>query len=283
MIYAVSYPNSRYGHLMPAEDSFLHTVTTFGVSDGITRDPITHLTLATHTIEELLAYYPNPSGAAWAAELFCTTFVQEMKSNLSIKHAFLDANKAIHKLNQKHIKGVDYLQNDYFGCVASGGVMRDRVLRWGVIGDCGIIVFSKKGEMRFQTPNSMAAFENAVRQGNITFKWETDEGRRCVRSQYRNRPDQLIDGECVSYGALTGEPSAESFIYSGELEIETGDLVLFYSDGFEPIVRHPKFWEEVGRYSGDFFDSLKSFNQTLITENQPKFGKERTLIAMRVD
>lgn len=262
---------------MPEEDALQYSESVFAVGDGITRDPLTELGLDSHTIEELLSFYPNPSGAKWAADLFTFVFVSEAKIS-SVREAFIRANTQIAKLNAEYIPKVDYLINDYFGCVASGGVIQDNTLHWGVIGDCGILVFSTEGDLLFRTPNSVESFERFIQEGKIVFKWETKEGRKLVRSQYRNRPDQIIDGQCASYGALTGEPAAEAFLYTGEYKLSTGDIVIFYSDGFEATILHPNFFKTIQDFQ-NIDINLKSFSQKLAQESPEVYGRERTLIA----
>lgn len=284
MICRISLPNIRYGHLTPPEDSISFRDGVFAIGDGITRDPSSHMDFKKQNIEEILADYPNPSGARFVADIFCEAFVESGNKDVSrseIIRRFIQANRKIAQLNKKSIKKVDYLVNDFYGSAAAGAVLSKGKLFWGVIADCGVIIFSKTGKRKFQSPNSMAIFERFTKNGKIKFKWETAEGRKLVRSQYRNNPKQMINGVCASYGALTGEKTAEAFIYTGVEDIANGDLIVVYSDGFEPLLKHPKFFKTVYNKSESIFEQkLIPFSLGLAKADYEKYGKERSLIAM---
>lgn len=169
--------------------------------------------------------------------------------------------------------------NDFWGCVASAVLVKDGNLYWGVIGDCEVAVFGNDGNLKFRSPNSMDVFENAVKSHKVNFKWEKPEGRKLIRSQFRNNSNQIINRECISFGVFTGEESAEDFIYTGDLKLSNGDLVLLYSDGFTPTIFHQDFF--ISCYSNNiskFEQKLVPFNLGQVKIDPKKFGKERTLL-----
>lgn len=287
MIYKIFLPNSLYGHLMPSEDSLFFDEKIFCVADGITRDPIFPKDFTNRKIENILKQYPNPSGARLSADMFCEMFVKSLKNkNTSIekvRNAFIVANKAIAKLNRKYIKKIDYLVNDFFGCVASGGVIENNKLYWGGICDCGIIIYNKNGRIKFQTPNWMKPFEyyeiKHLRKKN--FDWLKFDYRKLIRSEYRNNAKKIINNKCISYGALTGEKSAEHFMNFGEIKLSKGDLIVFYTDGFEATVQHKNFFSIIYQNSISLMDQkFIPFSLTLEKKDHDKYGKERTLIAI---
>ena len=286
MIYKVSLPNYLYGHLMPPEDSMLVEGKIFCVADGITRDPISPKDFANLSIEERLKNYPNPSGARLAADTFCESFVKYLKNEKiisvkTIRKAFIFGNKEIDRLNKKYVKKVDYLVNDFFGCVASGGVIYKNKLFWGAICDCGIIIYNKDGKIKFQTPNWMKPFEEYERKFLGRENFGHPEYRRMIRSEYRNNPKKIINNKCVSYGALTGEKEAEKFMNFGEIKLNKGDLIVFYSDGFASTVSHRKFFKTIYQENESLTDQLFiPYTLLLAKQNPSKFGKERTLIAI---
>ena len=102
---------------MPPEDSMLIKERIFCVADGITRDPISPKDFTNLSTEESLNKYPNPSGARFAADIFCESFVKSLNKKVptikAIRNAFIYGNKKINELNKKHIKKVDYLVNDF--------------------------------------------------------------------------------------------------------------------------------------------------------------------------
>ena len=287
MIYKVSLPNSLHGHLMPPEDSMLTAGNIFCVTDGITRDPSSPKDFTGLSCEKVLEKYPNPSGARFAADIFCESFVESLSKNAlsldTVRNAFIFGNKKIVELNKKHIKKVDYLVKDFFGCCASGGVIYKNKLFWGGICDCGIIVYDKHGKIKFQTPNWMKTFENYenkyLRKKN--FDWSMTKYRKMIRSEYRNNVKKIVNNKCVSYGALTGEKEAEKFMNFGEIELSKGDLIIFYTDGFENTTQHKKFFKTIYQKDKNLADQyFIPYTLSLAKQENLKFGRERTLIAI---
>jgi hypothetical protein len=127
----------------------------------------------------------------------------------------------------------------------------------------------------------MLPFENYIRskKGN----WCQPERRKFIRSQFRNKPKQIFDGKLVSYGALTGEKEAECFMRFGETALEDGDLVVFYTDGFENLVKEKEFSEAIqlsfkNQSNCIFLDFDKKFSE----KNYDLYGHERTLTAIAI-
>lgn len=281
MTYTISLPNTLYGHLMPMEDALGFADKVFIVADGVTRDLSLDMNFKNKSIESIFENYPSPSGAKIAADTAVAVFLEKIQSGCSVRQGLVAANDAVRELNEAYNPNSDFLTNDFYACVASGGSISKGVLQWVVIGDCGVVVYSQNGEIKFATPNSFAVFERFVQEGKISFKWEEPEGRRYVRQEFRNRPDQIIDGTCAAYGALTGEGGAEPFIFAGQQSLEEGDLVVCYSDGFEPVLRDPKFFAALNQSTGEKVDrALRKFDTEMTTVDPKRFGKERSLLAL---
>lgn len=287
MIYKVSLPNLLYGHLMPPEDSLLVEGKIFCVADGITRDPISPKDFTNLSVEKSLKNYPNPSGARFAADIFCESFVKSLNKKVpsvkTIRNTFIFGNKKVAELNKSSGKKADFLVNDFFGCVASGGVIYNNKLFWAGICDCGIIVYDKAGKIKFQTPNWMKPFEVYEKQNlqKKDFNFAIPEYRKMIRSEYRNNAKKIFENKCVSYGALTGEKEAEKFMNFGEIGIFKGDLLVFYTDGFEATVQHKKFFKTIYNKTESLAEqAFVPFSLSLAKEDYNKFGKERTLIAV---
>lgn len=283
MLYHLLLPNSEYGHLMPQEDALAIGDDVYAVADGITRDPLGVKDFTGLSYEDLLQTYPQTSGAALAAQLFCRQFVREMSEQgpdpEGVRAAFVAANDAIARLNRQHIRHVDYLVKDYCGCTAAAGAIADNQLSWGVIGDCGIIVFNNRGQVKLQTTNGMETFEKYAPQ--IGFDWNKPEGRKLVRSRFRNNPNMIADGVCVAYGALTGEKPAEHFMDFGTQPLEPGDLIVFYSDGMNNIVVQREFFNAVYQNDPTIVDQqLLPYLERLAEHNWEHYGKERSMIAL---
>lgn len=274
--FAIQKDNEKYGEYMPLEDAYKIKHNAFCVADGITRDPVGSSDFTAATKEELLRAYPNPSPATEAADRAAGTFVNYLSASApsvdAARQAMLAANKSVEELNEG--KEIDYLVNDYAGCVAAGGVIADRTLYWSSIGDCQIVVFGGDGREKLKTPNGVAAFESYERSHTLG-DWNKPEYRIRVRSQFRNNPSLTKQGIKVSYGALTGEGTAASFIDSGALELAHDDIVVCYSDGFATMVEQKEF-ERVLRQGQK---ALSRLDNELAAKN-PQAARERTLIVL---
>ena len=296
-MFTKTIPNSQYGHRTPPEDSLFQDVVDkkiFVVADGITRDPSGINDFKPYysnpeMLELWLDAYPNPSPARAAADCFINSFNNHLQSLLdnpwpiditqeSLKNAFIFGNKKIQELNHTLVPHIDYLYNDYAGCVAAGGVIEENILIWGAITDCGLIVYSSNGKIKFQSEDWMLPFVNFLETQNNS--WHLPEGREFVRRDCRNNPELIVDGKCVSYGALTGEESACSFVHTGEVKLQDGDLIIFYTDGLTPALARPEFFEKAYKLSDSLMDqSLTPYLLQLAKKNPKKFGKEKTMIA----
>lgn len=288
MIYKISLPNDLYGHLMPPEDSMLVEGRIFCVADGVTREPITPKNFTyIRNYKESSIKYPNPSGARLVSDIFCESFINYLDNKTpsvkNIKDAFIYGNKAVGKFNKKHVKKIDYLTNDLFACVASGGIIIRNKLYWGNICDCGIIVFDKSGKIKFQTPNLMNSFIKYEKKylHKSNFNSFNPRYRIMIRSEHRNKKAEIINGMYSSYGALTGEKEAEEFMNFGKIKLNKGDLIIFYTDGFEDTVQHKKFFKTIYQKDKNLADQhFIPYTLTLTKHDYHKFGRERTLIAI---
>lgn len=283
MIYKVSQANIQYGHLMPPEDSMLENGRIFCVADGVTMEISSPKNF---DYKRALLKYPNPSKARMVADIFCKSFVDYLNgqkpSLKEIKTAFVSGNKAIEKFNKKHTKKINYLNHDLSACVASGGVITNNKLYWGNICDCGIIIFSKNGKVKFQTPNLMNSFVEYEKKylQRPNFNFSNPKYRIMIRSEHRNKKAKVIKGMYSSYGALTGEKIAEDFMNFGKIELNKGDLIIFYTDGFEHTVQNKKFFKTIYKKTESLIEqSFVPYDLTLAKKDPEMFGRERTLIA----
>lgn len=282
-IFFISLPNIKYGRLIPAEDSFLFHKNVFCVADGITRDPIGIDNFNGALLSDFAKSYPKPSGASIAADEFCQTFIKRLKNKKTInlkmmRQAFVSGNKAIGALNKKFVRETDYLANDWWGCVACGGAIIENSLYWGAICDCGIAIFDRFGFLKFRTRNWMNDFlrYETARLNRPDFNWNDAEYRKKVRSKFRN--NYKIS---AGYGALTGECTAEKFMHFDKIDLERGDLIVFYTDGFEKTISQRGFFKAVYQEKQVAFkNKMEALSFNLSKKNYSDYGKERTLIAV---
>ena len=281
IIYNNTFDNTlteKYDKNFHREDQFFANKEVAVVADGITRDPVgIDFDKAAKSFQEAVMHYPRPSGAMLAAKEVTNTFQKNFKGNL--KETMILANENIQKLNEKYILKCDYLQNDYYGTVASAAFIKDHILYYSYICDCGIIVYDKNGKKIFQTEDELEKITRPF-LNTIPYPWTDDRSRIITRRDYRNNLMMVHDGKCVSYGALTGEKSAESFIREGTFPLHDDDTVIVYSDGFFNFLDIPEFISLILHFDSLTFE--KFVNQKAL-ENYSLYGKEKTLIILKED
>ena len=233
----------------PVEDQYYADDYEAIVADGITRDPIGVSDLSLHSFSELLERYPRPSGAELAAKEIVSTFQKERGS---LKERLIACNDAVKTLNEKYIPTCDYLQNDYFGAVASCIHIENDILHYAYICDCGVIVYDALGNIKFQTEDDKKLYSDPY-INQIGIPWNLPEARVIVRRDYRNNLNCIKDDKCVSYGALTGEESAVAFMKEGKVKLNPNDIIVVYSDGFSNYLNNVEFINHIMRFDASVF------------------------------
>ena len=258
----------------PIEDQFYASETETIVADGITRDPIGISDLSTCSLKEFLDRYPRPSGAELAAKVICDTF---SKTNGSLIERLIKCNESVRQLNNKYIKKCDYLEKDYYGAVASCISIENNVLNYAYICDCGIIVYDRFGNIKFQTEDDKELYSDPY-INKIGVPWNLPEARVIVRRDYRNNLNNIQDDKCISYGAITGEKSAMKFVRTGQFELSDGDIIAVYSDGFTKFLHDRDFIRQILHFEKVEFERYIKTKSKLDYE---KYGKGKTLVLYR--
>jgi hypothetical protein len=253
-VFAFNFQNWRArlaGHPMEDAYNFFKGVDAKGEyvcladADGVSRDFIDG-EVASQDMKGLAkflgGYYPKPSPARKQA----TSFVHRVpaifadKQQLSPKILY----ESIEEWNSERRKSLedkcfkcDYLGNDYPGCTASLAVVAKegdkRTLYHSFIADARVAVLRKNGRLEITSdegPNTKGSIDKDIQKKYHT-SFDKPEGRRIIRSKYRNNLD-----EPLSYGALTGEEKAMRFVRVGEVNVSAGDYVMVCSDGAAEIM-----------------------------------------------
>lgn len=275
IIYKNTFENIKtIGHQFPLEDQFYAQNNEAIIADGITRDPIGISDLSKCPFSLLLEKYPRPSGAELAAQTIVKAFSQ---SAGSLKERLIYCNEQVKQLNDKFIKHCDYLENDYYGAVASCVKIENDILNYAFLCDCGVIIYDKFGNVKFQTKDEKERYSDPYIE-KINIPWNLPEARVIVRRDYRNNPNNIINGKCVSYGAITGEKEAINFIRTGTIKIDSDDVIAIYSDGFTPFLQNEEFINHLLNFNKLKFEQ---YITDLSNTNYNKYGKEKTLVILK--
>lgn len=265
---------TKHGLKPVAEDYFKTNNNTFCVADGVTRDDIYGNAVGyPETKEEAFKWvenYPNPSGAYEAAKIISENFVNEIAllednkvSEQSIENSIKKSNHALKQINSN--RKIDYVKEDFYCCEAVGGRIVGDKLYCFSIGDCHITVLNSNFDILFNSINNHKQFEDYlenVYKKEHDFNWQEAKYRKIIRQEYRNNPSQKYKEKDVSYGALSGEETAEYYIDTYCVDVSEAKYICAYSDGCEP-----------------FFENKENIKQLFSNlENLQYEGKERTLI-----
>lgn len=275
--FAKMYDNKifeKYNLKPVAEDYYVAKEDMFCVADGVTRDSIKGEAVPYPKNEEeareWIKTYPNPSGAYESAKICANQFVKYLQesdlqniSRETILEIVKRVNKDISEINQN--REIDYLANDYYGCVAVGGYISSNMLYCFSIGDSHIMALDENGNIQFETINNHKPFENYlenVYSKQNQYDWNNPKDRIMVRRDYRNKPEMKYQGKDISFGVLTGEKEAEYYIDTYAIDLTNIKYICAYSDGCEPYFRE------------------KSIINNILKEPEiiEREGKERTLI-----
>ncbi len=234
--------------------------------------------------------YPELSSQI-AAEQFCRVTAYGLEQYMRIEEVFDHANKAIAALNHAHriIPGsVDFLYQDYLSCVGivgsfSGMEGCPNTFVYGYMGDCGMLLYDADFFPVFMTQDPVGVLER-FREG-----WGFSKEEKAIlwRREFRNRNARIM-----TYGALTGEPSALLHLKCGYIDIRPGDTALLFSDGVYPFVFDRRFrvavdailredWrEEKKRW--ELAECMMVIEKDLCARGVKNLNDDRTLIAFQL-
>lgn len=208
------------------EDAFIadeeHCV--FVVADGVTRRGFTDS-------------YPNPSPAHLAAkaavEALRKTLAEhgEQLTGVQIQSAFAKANEHVREINQRLElwNNHDWWGNDLAGTVASCLVVKKTTFFYGFMADCGVAHLAPNGGLLWHSPDLLAPVTKYF--PSIEELGEKERFIR-VRRDFRNKPQ----ANHPTYGVLTGEEEALSYVQVGSRPYNPGEVLAVYSDGAAPFV-----------------------------------------------
>ena len=248
--------NLMHKLFMPREDSYSFNesngLVSIAVADGITRDPeelLPDVTTLKGKARFALLYRLRQettlgkSHATETADMFTSefTYSPEKASKRAVKEKFEQANQKIKEYNAKNFPAPDYVLNDLAGCTASGALIQGRECFYGFICDSGFAVFNDKGDLILKERDKMIdAGENIP-----GFSWLDSERRAYFRKHFRNAPKNSVNGNLVSYGALTGESEAMRYVKTGHHDLKERELVMVYTDGLEELMELGEFRDEL--------------------------------------
>jgi hypothetical protein len=264
---AFIFANER--HPAPREDALAwdNDARVYVAADGVTRD--------WEAIRQGETPYPDPSPATPAADAVARLALQAALCGDPLGRCLAEANDGVARVNDAlGITGrCDYLKRDYAGAVAAAARVSENRLEIAWIGDCGVAII-RAGALIYLTRDHLDGLTAFLKENPAPF----DDARRVyVRRDLRNKPDFHPDGRDVTYGVLTGEAEAVSYIETASLTLEPDDVVATHTDGFRPYFALPDFLALLSDGPDQWESELPHFTLGLATSDS-EYGRERSIL-----
>jgi len=233
--------------------------------------------------------YPLPSPARMAAKQGVNAFIdyvqrhKNKKDKLAlIRDAFEEGNKTIKRLNIKlglTPGTVDYLSKQYAATVGAAGLIEKDMFYFGQVNDCGVIVMDCFGKRKVDLVADDTAFrEYTSYLGRLGRYNGAVERHKYVRRSVVNNYNLEYEGKKVNFGVMTGEVRAMQFLRVGAIQLEKGDALVCYSDGFLPHLRDEEFVEKLrGGNKGQMERKISALEKA-----GAEYQKEKSLITVYV-
>jgi len=273
-IFSISIQNQKG---RPNEDFYLVSKKSpiFAVADGVSR------------IKNPDGSYPKVSGARLAAEEFCKSTTNYLEKNFknanskTLRKAFNFANKAIFNLNKKYgiNKKSDYLENDFFCTCGAVAFIKNNILYYGYVGDCGIRIYNKNDFLKFISIDDVSTLE----EWRDNQKFKSKKERLLIwRKILRNKPKAPY----LTYGVFTGEKEVKYYYHVGEIKLHKRDLIFIYSDGFVHFIAKTDFRNFFREFEKEKLEEkIKKFCEKEIPGNLKTteiFSDDKTLISILI-
>lgn len=223
------------------EDKFYADDEIFCIADGVTRDlsdgSLMKYPSTVEEAKELIEKYPNPSGAAKAAEVCVNSVVQYLKNNdldsENFSSAIENANNNIRKINLG--RTLNYTSEDEYCCTSVGGIISDEILKCFSIGDSGIKVIDKDFNVLFDSClNIKAGGDPFLDFGKKImpnmFSPKSTWYRKYCRKYKRNNLLLLYANRC-NIGVLNGKKKSLKFVMEYNVSLKDAKYIIAFSDG----------------------------------------------------
>lgn len=259
----------------PDEDFLLVKENTFAVFDGVTllfQDP-----------------YPDPSPAYDVSQIAAETIAEVISQDVSqgtislLNKVFKEANSRVKEYNNRlgiTRKTVNHLNRQYASTVGAFGFFANGILYFAQINDSGVMVFDPLGNREVDFVINSKPFINYLTGLEKAGKFQpgSKEEHIFVRSQVVNNRNLFYQGQKIDFGVMNGQDEAVDFLHFGCCNLASGQIALFYTDGFLPFVYDRDFIQRL--YKTDKKSDLEDYLKAKEKEAE-KFQKEKSLIIVR--
>ncbi len=202
----------------------------------------------TKLVEDNLPY-PNPSPAGEVSKIFCeavikvSTEIYNDFGEIDIKSVFKEANNKVAEYN--HSIGKSNISGNKTGFYSATGSF--------------VIVRENRAYWASICDSFVAHFDKDM---NVKF---------------------MSTGVCTPYAVINGEEQMADYIESGVIDLEKGDHIFVFTDGFEKYVKNLDFQKLFLGWGENLQNDIDEFSKKISSEDPENYGHERSLIAVLVE
>lgn len=206
------------------------------------------VTLNFKKLVEIKQKYPNPSPAGKVAQIFCEAVQKSAHSKYkninkeNITEIFREGNSAVSKYNNE--VGESDISGNVTGFYAATGSF--------------VVIKENKG---YWASICDAFFAHFDKEMNLKF---------------------MSTGLCSPYAVINGEDRMADHVESGVIDLEEGDRVFVFTDGFEHYVKNPEFANLFKNWTDDLKEQIDGYSNEMNLADPEKYGHERSLIAISI-
>jgi serine/threonine protein phosphatase PrpC len=192
--------------------------------------------------------YPNPSPAGEVAKIFCEVVQKSTQSKYThlddktIREIFQEANKAVNNYNNK--VGRSDISGNITGFYSATGSF--------------VII---KDDKAYWASICDAFFAHFDKDMNLKF---------------------MSTGLCSPYAVINGEERMVDHIERGTIDLQDGDRLFVFTDGFEHYVKNSQFIDFFKNWSDNLENRIKIFSKKMNSDDPENYGHERSFIAILV-
>ncbi len=235
--------------------------------------------------------YPPSGGDQMVSEHFCHTSLDFLENKLSkfiSEEDFKAANflklikKTLSVVNQKTKilddnkdvkKGAGFSSRNKPDIAGIIGFIAKDALYYGYSGGCGLAVYDKKDNLRFNICGEISNIGEKIQ--HLYPRWQELNKNQQNKIFQRDFCNSLSgDG----YGSFNGEPQAKEYFIYDYLATNPSDLIVFYSKGFSPFLMSKRFVNSLRKGNGESLDNIVFKRDR---ENGQVIGAGRTLVAFQ--
>jgi Protein phosphatase 2C len=192
--------------------------------------------------------YPNPSPAGEVAKIFCEAVIKNATEKYGefdasqIVEIFKNANNEVKKYNEQ--VGKSNISGNITGFYAATGSF--------------VIIKNSQAYWMSICDAFVAHFDKDM---NVKF---------------------MSTGLCSPYAVINGEERMAEHLEKGVFDLESGDHLFVFTDGFEHYVKNNDFLEIFKNWENDLEKRIAEFSKSMNLKDPENYGHERSLIVILV-